>query len=204
MDKFHKNKTNNTFIRGTLSFQASSVTIQSSKGTSVSIDTIKWFLGKIGERYRFKKNPESHHENTTSSESSVNKVMEAMMAGDNDPSTQDPVWNVTDEDGLLELFDQFSGLMLLMSDCLEPDTIVITEATLQGKCATYMVTIQNIVTTALLDTGANILVVLEKFFRSLSQTFQLFKEHMHKVTSASGATLGPIGLCDLTFMLGEK
>ena len=43
-----------------------------------------------------------------SSESSVYKVMETIMIDDNEPSTQDPISNVTDEDGLMELFDQFS------------------------------------------------------------------------------------------------
>ena len=41
-------------------------------------------------------------------ESSVNKVMETIMTGKNDSSTQDPTGNVTYEDGLMELFDQFS------------------------------------------------------------------------------------------------
>ena len=38
------------------------------------------------------------------------------MAGENDPSSQDPVHNVTDKDGLMELFDHFSELMSPMSD----------------------------------------------------------------------------------------
>ena len=126
------------------------------------------------------------------------------MASENYPSTQDRVCNVTDEDILMELFDQFSRFMLPMSDWLEADTIVISEASLQGRSATYQVTIQNIVTTALLDTGANISVVSEKFFRSLPQTPQLLKIHAHKVMSASGANLGPIDQCDLTFRLGKK
>ena len=37
--------------------------------------------------------------------------METIMAGENDPSTQDPTDNVTDEDSLIELFSQFSGLI---------------------------------------------------------------------------------------------
>ena len=38
-----------------------------------------------------------------------------MVCKDNQ-STQDPVQNVTNEDSLMELFDQFSGLMSPMSD----------------------------------------------------------------------------------------
>ena len=90
-----------------------------------------------------------------------------------------PIGNVTDEDGLMELFDQFSGLKSLMSDLLESDpTIVISEASLQGKSTTYQIIIQYLITTVL-DTVVNISIVLEKFFRSLLQTPQLLKECMH-------------------------
>ena len=59
---------------------------------------------------------ESQHEKTTLSESSANEVTEAVMEGENDLSTQDPVHNVKDMNGLMELFDQFLRLMLPMSD----------------------------------------------------------------------------------------
>ena len=62
--------------------------------------------------------------------------------------------------------------------------------------------IQNILTTGLLNTGANISVVWGKFFRPF--TAKLLKVCMHKVTSASGANLGPIAQCDLTSRLGNK
>ena len=62
---------------------------------------------------------------------------------------------------------------------------------------------KTLITTALLETGANISVVWEKF-NSLSQTPKLLKVSTHKVTSASGANLGPVGQCDLTFRLGNK
>ena len=78
------------------------------------------------------------------------------MAHEVDPSTQDPVYNVTDEDGLKELFDQFSGLMSTMSDILELDAVVISEASLKGKNTTYQVTIQNVGTSELLEAEANI------------------------------------------------
>ena len=44
-----------------------------------------------------------------SSESSVHEVMETIMADKNEPSNVDPTSNATDEDSLVELFDQFSG-----------------------------------------------------------------------------------------------
>ena len=91
------------FPMGTLSFQASQP-IRSGK------HTIKCFLAKIGERYSFKKKQDSQIKQKTSTESSVNEVMETIMADENEPSTQDPTGNVTDEDSLVGLYDQFSGL----------------------------------------------------------------------------------------------
>ena len=37
------------------------------------------------------------------------------MTGENDPSTKDPVSNVTDDDGLMELLTMFSRLISPMS-----------------------------------------------------------------------------------------
>ena len=62
-------------------------------------------LGKIGERYSFKRKSDSQHGNQISIEPSINKVMETLMLDKNNPSTQDPICNVTDEDGLMKLFD---------------------------------------------------------------------------------------------------
>ena len=83
---------------------------------SVSIDTIKCFLEKIREKNSFKKKPESQHESRTSSEASVNEVLEAVMSYKDDPSTKDQVCYATDEDGLMEPFDPFSRLMSSISD----------------------------------------------------------------------------------------
>ena len=129
------------FPMGTLLFQASQPD-RSGKDMLVSIDTIKCFLDKIGERYSFNKKPDSQVEKKMSPGPSVNEVMETIMKDENEPSTQDQFGNATDEDGLMELFDQISSLMSLMSDWLELDTtIVINEASLQGKSATYQITI---------------------------------------------------------------
>ena len=49
-------------------------------------------------------------------EPSVNEVMETTMVGKNDPSTQDSISNVTDEDGITELFNQFTSLTSPMLD----------------------------------------------------------------------------------------
>ena len=124
---------------GTLSFQVPQL-IRSGKDMLVSSDTTQWFLAKIGERYSFKKKSDSQHENPISTEWSVNEVMEIVLGGKNVPSTRTHL-----EDGLMELFDQLPGLASPMSDWVELETtIVISEASLQGKSAIYQVTIQNL------------------------------------------------------------
>ena len=127
-----KQKTSiNIFPIRTLLFQTSHL-IRWSKDMLARID-MKCFLGKLGERYSFRKKLESQHENTASSASAVNEVMEAVMACEDDPSVQDPVCNITDEDGSMELFDQFSGLMSPMLNWLVPNTVAINKVSLQGK-----------------------------------------------------------------------
>ena len=54
--------------------------IRSGKDMLVSIDTIKHFLGKLREKYNFKKKPETQHDCTPSTEESVNEVVQAVMA----------------------------------------------------------------------------------------------------------------------------
>ena len=101
----------------------------------VSIDTTEcFFLGGIGERYIFRKEWDSQHENPVSMESSLNKVMETIMVDKVDQPTQNQIGNVTDEHSLMELFNQLSGLTPLVWDWLELDTtVVISKASLQGK-----------------------------------------------------------------------
>ena len=98
LHKFHNNKSNDKmFPSGTLSFKASQP-IRSSNNMLVSIGTIQHILGKTAERYSFKKKSDGQHDETISTEPSVNEVMETIMAGQNDPYTQDPTGHVTDED----------------------------------------------------------------------------------------------------------
>ena len=120
--------------------------------------------------------------------------MESIMTNKKYQASKEPIGYPTDEDDIMKLFDQLSSLTSPMLDWLTPDTIiVINEASLQGKSTTYKVKIQNLQTIALLDTGANITVVSEKFFNSPPQKLKLSKVHTHKATSSSGASLGPIG-----------
>ena len=154
----------------------------------------------IGEKYSFKKKSTNQHECLKLPDATVNEVMESLTTTNNYQISQDPIRDSTDEDDLMKLFDQSSGFTLPTSDLLEPDhIIVISEASLQGKSTTYQTTIQNLTTVPLLDTGTNISVILETIFKSLPQKPQLSKVHTHKVISGSGANLGPIGQCCLTF-----
>ena len=67
------NKNNSSmFLVGTLSFQASQQ-ISSGDDISVIIDTIKCFIGKIGEKYSFKKTSYNKG-NPQSPETTVNDV----------------------------------------------------------------------------------------------------------------------------------
>ena len=99
---------------------------------SVSVNTIKHFLGKLGEKYNLQKKPETQHDSTPLTEESVNEVVQAVMTWENDPSTKDSSHSVVGEDDLMELFGQFAGWMSPVSGWLEPDTAVISEAFLQG------------------------------------------------------------------------
>ena len=82
----------------------------------LSIDIIKCFWDKMGERYSFRRKPDSQIEKKILTEPSVNEVIEAIMVDENEHSTQDQTGNARGEDSLMELFDQFSGLMSPMSD----------------------------------------------------------------------------------------
>ena len=57
---------------------------------------------------------------------------------------------------------------------------------------TYYITVQEQPIIALLDTGANISVMLQNIFKSLPQKPKLLKSHMHIVMSANRANLGQL------------
>ena len=201
---YYDNRNNsNMFLTGTLSFQASKQ-IRSYGDLSVCASTIKYFLPKKGDKYCFKKKSKNQHENPKSVEATINEVFESITTNINYPASQEPLSKPNNEDDLIQLFDQLFSLMLPRSDRVEPvATVDISKAFLQGKETTYQVTIQNL-TIALQDTGANISVVPEKCFKSLLQKPKLSKVYMHKVTSASRASLGLIWECDLTFQLRNR
>ena len=66
------------FLTGTLSFH-SSKPIRPGDNMLVSIDTIKSFIGKIGEKYSFKKKS-SKKENPKSPETTINKLMPSPLS----------------------------------------------------------------------------------------------------------------------------
>ena len=63
------------------------------------------------------------------------------------------------------------------------------------KAQPTMVQFKNNQTMALLDTGAKVSIILQKQkkFDTLPQKPNLFKSHIHKVTSACGTNMGLIG-----------
>ena len=100
---------------GNLSFQMSQP-IRSSNDMSVPTDTIKCFLGQMGEKYSFKKKSNSQHEIPKLPEPTLNEVMESITTNEDYSTTQEPRSNATNEDNLMKLFNQFSSLTLPMSD----------------------------------------------------------------------------------------
>ena len=99
------------------------------------------------------------------SEPTVKEVMELWGKNKNYPASEEPISDLTDEDDLMKLFDQFSCLKSPMSDWLEPDTTIVNgEASLQGRNATYEVTIQNLNNTSINGHRGNKSVVLRKCF----------------------------------------
>ena len=75
------------FPTGMLSFLTSQK-IRSSDIMSISIDTIRHFLEKIGEKYTFKNKPNNQHENPKPSEPTINKVMQGIIINENNPASK--------------------------------------------------------------------------------------------------------------------
>ena len=93
--KFWDNENkNNMFLTGTLSFQTNQQ-IRLSSDMLAGIDMIKSFWVKIGGKCSSKNKSDSQHESPNPKETSANEVMQTIMAGKNDPPTQDPIGNAT-------------------------------------------------------------------------------------------------------------
>ena len=74
----------------------------------------------------------------------------------------------------------------------------------KGKSATYQIIIQNLITAALLDTGANIISCFGKVLQVITANTSTIKSTDAKVYQLVGFIEGPLGKCDLTFRLGNK
>ena len=86
----------------------------------------------------------------------------------------EPLHRAADVEDLLSLFDQYSNLMSSNSDCLATDNAVfINEVSVEGISAAYHVTVHQCVTTALFNTGANILVISQKYNYHKAETAKI-------------------------------
>ena len=65
------------------------------------------------------------------------------------------------------------------------DAVIMNEVSVEGISATYYITVQQCVTTALFNTSANLSVISQKFFDSLPQKLKLLILNSCTVTSAS-------------------
>ena len=117
----------------------------------------------------------------------------------------DPSHKTADEEDQLRLFHQYSDLISSNSDWpATKDVVIINKVSVDGISAMYHVTVQEHDTTALFDTSANILAILENMFDSLPQQPKLLISNTCTVMPANGTDLGLIGHCSLTFKLGKK
>ena len=85
-----------------LSFQVSLQT-RSFDDLLLSINTIKCFYGKMGEKSSFKKKTNNLHESLESPEATVNDIMESITMKENYPTSQEPKSDSTVEDKLISV-----------------------------------------------------------------------------------------------------
>ena len=88
----------------------------------------------------------------------ASEVMETITST-NDSLTDraEPLQEAADEKDLLSLFNKYSNLMSPNLDCLATeDAVIINEVSLEDISATYHVTAQQCITTALFNAGGNI------------------------------------------------
>ena len=97
---------------------------------SLSVSTIKHFLGGIGEKYTFQKKSNTSLDAPTSQHVTVKEVMENITKmDDKQTDTAESVHKSADDAYLLNLFYQYSDLLSSTSDWLSKDiAVVINEA----------------------------------------------------------------------------
>ena len=102
-----------------------------------------------------KKKPDNSLEDLKSPEANINEIMETITTDENYTNSKEPIHETTNEEDLMNLFELYSDFTSHSSDWLGAyATVVISEASIQGRSATYHVTVQEQPTIALLDTGA--------------------------------------------------
>ena len=124
------------------------------------------------------------------------------MAGENDPSTQDPIGNVTGEDGLMELFSQFSSMMSAISDKLKSQILSLSSVKLLYKGKHYL-SGHSSKPNNNSSTGHRVKYI-RKILQVITLCIKLLKVCTHKVTSACGTNLDPTGQSVLTFRVGNR
>ena len=199
---YHNNR---QFCTDITSLQASKQ-IKPGDDISPSINAIKYFLSKVGERYTL------HMKSITLSDISklhnftVNEVMKTItFTHDGHRDRAEPLHETGNEEVPLSLFNQHSDLMAPSSDWLATeDAVTINKVSRECISTTYHVTVQQCITTELFNTGANMSVILQNFVDSLPQKMKLLTSNTWTVMSASGTYLGLIGQCYLTFQLEKK
>ena len=81
--------------------------------------------------------------------------MKTLTSNENDTNSKESTQELTNDEDLLHLFKQYSEFAQPTSDWLGPvTTTVISEASMQGKGATYHIIVQEQPTIAQFDTGA--------------------------------------------------
>ena len=115
--KFFENNCNSShFSTGTLSFHASQQ-IKPGDDISLSVDPIKHFLGKSGERYTLQNKSNASPNSPKSQDVSANEITENITTTDDKQIDKtESVHKVLNEENLLSLFDQYSDLMSSTSD----------------------------------------------------------------------------------------
>ena len=74
---------------------------------TLSIDTSKCFLRKIGKKCSSKKKPNNQNKSPKSPEPDVNEVMESISTNKNYQAIQEPKRAATDRDDLIKLLASF-------------------------------------------------------------------------------------------------
>ena len=109
-------------------------------------------------------------------EPTVNEIMETITTDENNTNSKELIHEPPNEEEQMNLLEQYSNFTPTTPDWQGADTtVVISEASIQGKSATYHVTVQDQPTIVLLDTEENISVIFQKTFWNLVPKTKIIK-----------------------------